>query len=170
MNLENAVCYDCETFPNCFTLSMECLNTDQCSTWEISEFRDDRIQLIEWLNWLRQTQTPMIGFNNINFDYPVVHFLYTQPNVTVQQIYQKAMSIIQGNDRFGHLIWADDRLAPQIDIFKINHFDNVAKSTSLKALQINMRSDSVVDMPVAVGTILTEQQINESLIPITSMT
>lgn len=165
MNLANSIIYDIETFPNCFTLTMECLNTDQSSTWEISEFRDDRRQLIEWLNWLRITQTPMIGFNNINFDYPVVHFIYTNPNCTVKQIYEKAMSIIQGNDRFGHLIWADDRFAPQIDIFKIYHFDNVAKSTSLKALQINMRSDSVVDMPVEVGSILTKEQIDNYLIP-----
>lgn len=165
MNLNNAIVYDIETFPNCFTLAMECLTTDTAALWEISHFRDDRRELMQWFNWLHTTQTPMIGFNSLNFDYPVIHHIFNNPQATVEQIYEFAMSIINSTDRFGHMIWADSRFAPQIDVFKINHFDNMAKSTSLKALQINMRSPSVVDMPVEVGTILTQQQVDQLLIP-----
>lgn len=166
MNIDHAVVYDIETFPNAFTLRMELLNGDLAATWEISHYRDDRQALMTWFNWLSQTQTSMIGFNNINFDYPVIHFIYNNPNCTVEQIYAKAMSIIESqNDRFGHIIWADRRFAPQIDVFKINHFDNKAKSTSLKALQINMRSPFVLDMPLELGKMLTEAEVNESLIP-----
>lgn len=165
MNLDNAVIYDIETFPNCFTLAMECLNSDQQAVWEISDRRDDRQYLMQWFNWLAQTQTPMIGFNTIHFDYPIIHALFHNPQMSVAQIYDKAMQIIKGDDRFGHTIWASDRFAPQIDLFKIHHFDNRAKSTSLKWLQINMRSQSVVDMPVEVGTHLTSEQIDQYLIP-----
>ena len=165
MNLTNAVVYDIETFPNAFTLHMETLNGDTKATWEISHFRDDRAQLMEWFNYLSRTQTPMIGFNNINFDYPVIHDIFMNPSITVEGIYAKAMQIIQSNNNFAHTIWADHRFAPQIDLFKIHHFDNRAKSTGLKALQINMRAPSVVDMPVANGTILTKEQIDTQLIP-----
>ena len=165
MNLSNAVCFDVETFPSVFTLHMECLNSDTNATWEISHFRDDRVQLMQWFNYLAQTQTPMIGFNSISFDYPIIHQIFSDPHITVEQIYAKAMSIIQSNDRFGHIIWPDNRFSPQIDLFSLHHMNNPAKSTSLKALQINMRSQSVVDMPVEVGTMLTEQQVNELLIP-----
>ena len=165
INLENTSVYDIETFPNVFTLRMKNLFNDQEGTWEISHFRDDRRFLMEWFNYLNQTQTPMLGFNNLNFDYPVVHAIFQNPSMTVEQIYEKAMSIINSSDGFGHQIWADNRFTPQIDVFKINHFDNFAKSTSLKGLQINMRSSSVVDMPVEVGTMLTEEQINKDLIP-----
>lgn len=165
MNLENAEVYDIETFPNAFTFYMEQLNSNLKAVWEISDYRDDRRTLIEHFNWLNQTQTPMVGFNNVHFDYPIIHFIFCNPNATVRQIYDKAMAIITSNDRFGHTIWANDRFAPQIDLFKINHFDNPAKSTSLKALQINMRSPSVVDMPVEVGTILTKEQVDNFLIP-----
>lgn len=168
LSLENAVVYDIETFPNAFTFRMRCLNSDFGATWEISHFRDDRRELIQFFNWLCQTQTPMIGFNNIGFDYPVIHHFYNNPNCTVEDLYNKAMAIINGQngqDRFGHVIWADKRFAPQIDLFKIHHFDNQAKSTGLKALQINMRSPSVVDMPVKVGTILTKDEIDNLLIP-----
>ena len=165
IDLTNAVIYDIETFPNAFTLRMRCLLTDLEATWEISHFRDDRQTLMEWFNWLRATQTPMIGFNSINFDYPVIHFIFMNPTATVEQIYEKAMSIINSTDRWGHLIWANDRFTPQIDLFKIHHMDNPAKSTSLKALQINMRSPSVVDMPIEVGTMLSQYEIDNLLIP-----
>ena len=165
MNLDNAAVYDIETFPNAFTLHMEMLNSDVSATWEISHFRDQRAELMAWFNWMAQTQTVMIGFNNINFDYPVIHQLFCDPHSTVETLYAKAMSIIQSNDRFGHIIWPDRRFAPQIDLFKLHHMDNPAKSTSLKALQINMRSPSVVDMPVEVGTMLTKSQVDELLVP-----
>lgn len=165
LNLEQAIVYDIETYPNCFTFSMEMLNYNVKSVWEISEFRDDRQQLLAFFRELAKNQTPMIGFNNINFDYPVIHFLWNNPSASCEQLYQKATSIIQSQDRFGHLIWASDRFAPQIDLFKIYHFDNKAKSTSLKALEIVMRVPVVQDLPIAPGTPLTKEQINNILIP-----
>lgn len=165
LTLDNAVVYDCETLPNCFTLAMECLNSDVQAVWEISHRRDDRAYLAEWFAWLARSQTVMIGFKNVNFDYPIIHALFQNPNMSVEEIYAKAMSIIQGGDRFGHTIWASDRFTPQVDLFKLHHFDNPAKSTSLKWLQVNMRSESVEDMPVDVGTIVTDEQITGQVIP-----
>lgn len=166
LNVNYSVIYDIETFPNCFTLSAIPFDgSHQPVTWEISDRRDDRNALLAWFNWLNQTNTLMVGFNNIHFDYPVVHYIWQNPNCTVEAIYQKAMSIIQGGDRFNHMVWADNRFAPQLDLFKMNHFDNVAKATSLKWLQINMRSSTVVDMPVENGTILSSEHIEHYLKP-----
>lgn len=165
LNLTNAIVYDIETFPNCFTFTMEMLNQPVSAVWEISQYRDDRQQLLAFFRELAASQTPMIGYNNINFDYPVIHFLWNNPSATYQQIYAKAQEIIEGQDRFGHIIWASDRFTPQIDLYKMYHFDNKAKATSLKYLQINMRVDSVEDMPIEPGTVLTQEQINTLLIP-----
>lgn len=163
--LDNASAYDIEVFPEVFTLHMSMLHNSTSATWEISPFRDDRRDLMTFFNWLRSMRAVMIGFNNIHYDYPIIDFFYRNPNATPAQLYAKSMSIIEGNDRFGHVVWADDRFAPQCDLFKIHHFDNKAKSTGLKALQINMRSPSVVDMPVANGSILSQDQVNNLLIP-----
>lgn len=160
LNFTNAIVYDIETFPNCFTFSMEMLNSNVKSVWEISEFRDDRKQLLAFFKQLAVTQTPMIGFNNVGFDYPVIHLLWINPTASYQQLYTKAKEIIESQERFGHIIWSDNRFAPQIDLFKMHHFDNKAKSTSLKALQINMRFATVVNMPIKDGTVLTKDQIN----------
>lgn len=167
INLPNSIVYDIETMPNCITFAMEMLFSDTKAVWEISPFRDDRADLFKFFQYLNQTQSPMIGFNNLGFDYPVMHEFWKNPNLGYEQLYAKSMQIIDGdyNRRFEHMIWADNRFTPQIDLFKLQHFDNVAKSTSLKALQINMRCPDVVEMPVANGTVLTQDQINNLLIP-----
>lgn len=165
IDLSQAVVYDTETFPNAFTLAAEMLNSDVKSVWEISEYRDDRKELFQWFTYLQTNQIPMIGFFSLMFDYPVIHWLYRNPNATVQQIYEKSRSIGSNLDNYSNMVWQSDRFAPQIDLFKINHFDNKAKRTSLKALQINMRSPSVVDMPVEIGTRLAYDQITNQLIP-----
>lgn len=159
------IIYDIETFPNCFTFAMEFLDNDTKAVWEVSEFRDDRRELLQFFQWLASNQVLMIGFNNIGFDYPVIHQLWNNPNTNYIGLYDKAMQIIEGNDRFGNTIWADKRFAPQIDLFKLHHLDNKAKSTGLKALQINMRCPNVVDMPVENGKILTKPEIDNYLIP-----
>jgi hypothetical protein len=166
MNLDNAVVYDIETFPNFFSLDAESLFGDSNHCWEISEYRDDRASLLHWLQELGRSQTPMIGFNNLGFDYPVLHYLMTNPRATVTDLYAKAQSIIENDgDRFGHMIWASDRYIPQIDLFKIHHFDNPAKRTSLKSLQVNMRSNSVLESPVPFGIDLSTDQIDQYIKP-----
>lgn len=165
MNLNEAVVYDIETYPNCFLLSMKGMFSDVRGTWEMSDFKDDRRELMVWFDHLSRYQIPMIGFNNLHFDYRVIDYIFKNSGETVRTYYDFAMTIINSQDRFGGMIWADQRFAPQIDVFKIHHFDNKAKSTNLKALQINMRSPNVRDLPIPVGTVLTERQITDFLIP-----
>lgn len=164
-DLSQAIVYDTEEFPNVFTLQAEMLHSPERQIWEISEYRDDRQSLFQWFDYLRFHQIPMIGFNNLAFDYPVIHFLFNNRNATPRQIYDKAMSLINSFDKFGNMIWQSDRFAPQVDLFKVNHFDNRAKTTSLKALQINMRSETVVDMPVSLNTRLTLGDVTTKLRP-----
>lgn len=159
INLDNAIVYDIEAFPNCFTFAMEMLNNDTKALWEISDYRNDGQQLFEFLKWVSSIQAPMIGFNNLSYDYPMMHYFWQNPNSTAQQMRQKNDQIFNSSDRFGNMIWASDRFAPQIDVFKMHHFDNKAKSTSLKTLQINMRSPNVVECELGFERDLTEHEI-----------
>lgn len=163
--LENAEIYDTECVPNCFLFSMECLNSSTRATWEISEFRDDRISLLEHFQYLSQYQIPIIGFNNINYDYAIIHFLWKNPSATNLQLYQKSQAIINSQNRWDHQIWASDRFCPQIDLYKLQHFDNKAKATGLKTLQINMRSSNVVESSLPWDRPLTKDEIDFDLVP-----
>jgi len=164
-SLDNAVCFDVESFPNAFTLNAVMLHSDAEVTFEISDYRDDRHQLIQWFEYLRQNQIPMIGFNTIHYDYPMIHNIYKNPNLTAQQINQKNDEIIYGTNRFANVIWERDRFAPQIDLFKLHHFDNRAKTTSLKALQFVMRAENVMESALPFGINLTRDQLDQDIIP-----
>ena len=161
--LPGDIIYDIETFPNIFTFYGINVCTNQSWYFEISERQNDTTELVGFLNILRSDGSRMIGFNNLGFDYPVIHHILDCDRIKVPaaEIYKKAMSLINT----GHFNSLGDRvgyynpLVPQIDLMKIHHFDNAAKATSLKAVEIFMRSESVQDLPFEPGTILTHDQM-----------
>lgn len=150
--------FDLETYPNTFTCKATHLSSGTRHTFEISDRVNQIEQFIAWVRKLGAENARMVGYNNVGFDYPVVHFIVMNPWVTAVEIYDKAMSIIKSRDKFGHLIWDSDRIVEQLDLYKVHHFDNPAKATSLKALEIAMRMDNVEDLPFDVGLDLNDEQ------------
>ena len=152
--------YDVETYPNVFTFRSHHDATGQRWNFEISFRRNDLWLLCRFIERCRDTGCRWVGFNNIYFDYPVVHFIYAHRNsfIGAPEIYRKAMEIIRSHKPFQHAIWESDHLVKQIDLFKIHHFDNKAKSTSLKVLEFNMQMDDIEDLPFDVGIELNSEQ------------
>ncbi|MDE2103921.1 MAG: hypothetical protein KGL39_42185, partial [Patescibacteria group bacterium] len=159
--LKRAVVYDIETFPNMLSVHWKLLNGSTALTYEISEFCDHRDFLFDWIYRLGKEERCMIGFNSIGFDWPVLQWFYNNQDAAVEDVYARAMNLIQSNDRFGNIIWANERIVPQVDLFRTNHFDNRAKTTSLKALQFNMRAENIVESAVPFGTVLDPEQIKQ---------
>lgn len=155
--------YDLETYPNVFTASFKHPLTGTRAFFEISERRNDLQDLAWFLNTLRETSCRMIGFNNVGFDYPIIHLIMEYPfkGLGVEHIYQKCESIINTpwERRFDNVIWDNDVLIPQIDLFKIHHFDNENRHTSLKILEFNMKSQNIQDLPYEPGIPLRLDQI-----------
>ncbi|MDZ7906351.1 MAG: hypothetical protein U5N55_11675 [Cypionkella sp.] len=50
-------------------------------------------------------------------------------------------------------------------MFKINHFDNRAKATGLKALEFAMRAGSIAESSVPFDVRVTKAQIDDELVP-----
>jgi hypothetical protein len=161
--MSNDYVFDVETYPNVFTLAVEHAEAPLHWMFEISDLRNDSRQIVEFLQFLKDTDSRMVGFNNLGFDYPVVHTLIRMGHSDANTLYQKAMAIINSQDEDGsrwmHMVKPTDQFVTQIDLFKIHHFDNRARSTSLKVLEFNMRSDSIEDLPFPVGTVLNPEQI-----------
>ena len=156
--------FDIETYPNVFTLAVEHAQAPLSWMFEISDWRNDSRQIIEFLTYLKQIDARMVGFNNLGFDYPVLHTLIRMGRSDANTLYQKAMAIIgsqsdENGDRWMHQVKPSDQFVTQLDLFKIHHFDNRARATSLKVLEFNMRSDNIEDLPFPVGTVLTREQI-----------
>jgi hypothetical protein len=161
--MSNDYVFDIETYPNVFTLAVEHSEAPIRWSFEISDWRNDSREIVAFLQHLKDTDARMVGFNNLGFDYPVLHTLTRMGTSTAATLYDKAMAIINSQDeddgRWAHQVSPSDRFVQQIDLFKIHHFDNRARSTSLKVLEFNMRSDNIEDLPFPVGTTLTQAQV-----------
>ncbi len=160
--MSNDYVYDIETYPNIFTLAVEHTEAPLCWAFEISEWKNQSREIIEFLQYLKDTDSRMVGFNNLGFDYPILHTLIRMGNSDALTLYKKAQVIIgsqEGDDRWMHQVNPSDRFVDQIDLYKIHHFDNKARATGLKALEFNMRSDTIQDLPYPVGSNLALDQI-----------
>lgn len=162
----NAICYDVECLPNFFSFYAIDLNSDTHYYFEISEFRNDSWQFYAFLAWLRDNDWYAIGFNSVGYDYNLIHAFMTEPvGFGPERFYAVSQSIIKSTDRFGVTVRPTDRYIKQIDLYKIHHFDNQAKSTSLKALQVNMRSESVLESEIPFDVPISQADIDRVMIP-----
>lgn len=162
--------YDIETYPNCFSFGAIHEDGSTEVVFECSDRKNEIGDMFDFLDKRRRKKDRMIGFNNLNFDYPVLHDLLSvrQKALTVTgkavavRAYNKARELINSEDSFKS-IRTSDEYVQQIDLFKIHHFDNKARATSLKSLQFNMRSDTIEDLPFPVGTVLDGEMIEKLL-------
>lgn len=160
--------YDIETYPNCFTFTAITEDGNILKVFECSTRKSDVGDLFNFLDKCRRSKDRLVGFNNVGFDYPVVHDLLSvrEKALTVSgkavavRAYKKAQMVIGADNVFQKMVKPSDEHVKQVDLYKIHHFDNKARSTSLKMLEFNMRSDNIEDLPFPVGTELTDEQID----------
>lgn len=141
--------YDLETLFNAFTYTGINKDTKALIFFIIWNDINDLDDLVEHIQSLRG----QVGFNNLNFDYPVLHYILTnyqflktlRTEDIAKSIYAEAQRIIK-------LEYSEVReasvLIPQLDLFRIHHFDNKAKMTSLKKVEIALEFPNVQDMPI----------------------
>lgn len=142
--------YDIECLSNVFTYTGYCRQTKEYHQFVIHSSRNDYVLLIQHL--FRDKNLIMIGYNNDGYDYPIIHHMINHfeeyknlhGNELSQKIYSKSQQIIESQ----FSVVADwNKHIQQIDLFKIWHYDNVAKATSLKNLEVAMNLPFVEDMP-----------------------
>lgn len=157
----NDIIWDVETYPNVFTLHAQHAHLPIEWDFEISDWRNDSRAIIEWVHWLKSLDARMVGFNSLGFDYPILHTLCRMGYSDAKTLFDKAQAIIASQDenRWMHQVKPADRLVDQLDLFLIHHFDNRARSTSLKVLEFNMRADNISDLPFPIGANLTAEQV-----------
>ena len=158
--------FDIETFPNCFTFTAVCADNSRTHVYECSTRKNDVSQLFEFLDMLHDKKHRMVGFNNKGFDYPVLHALLevrakavtVSGKAVAKKAYKVAQDLISVQAEHNNARLKEH--IKQIDLFKIHHFDNKARATSLKMIEFNMKSDSIEDLPFPVGTELTDSEID----------
>ncbi len=155
--------YDSETYPNLYSVGFANTVTGEYRVFEISD-RVNQADLLRAFLWsLHYVGDRLVGFNNVGFDYPILHDFLTAGHCSPYVAYEKSMGIIhsQDDDRFKHRVWDRDVVIPQVDLFLIHHFDNKARRTSLKQVEFAMNAPNLQDLPIEPGTVLSFDQIAE---------
>lgn len=140
--------YDLECLANLFTYTGYRPKTNEWFQFVICPWKNDAEQLFKHLT---EDNLFQVGFNNLAYDYPLLHhFLRHYPDeyisetghMLAQRLYAKSQYLI--DQLFTEV---KKPLIPQLDLYKIWHYNNAARSTSLKDLEIAMRMDNVEEMP-----------------------
>lgn len=167
--------YDIETYANTFTMVMCDQDGKNIQQYTCSPWHNDWDKLMNHLDMLEKNKREMVGFNNIGFDWPVLDYLMKFPNATglerAHLAKRRATQIIEhqnkvrqfGGDRFKFQISPFKQKVRQLDLQRINHFDNIAKMVSLKELAFNRRTKSLMLMPYHHTMELDRDQIEELL-------
>lgn len=164
--------YDLESYPNVFTMTIIHASGKWLNTFEISDRKNQTEDIAKCLRYLLKNKCRMVGFNNLSYDYTLIHEVITiladakkknkEGVVTAKEMYALTCEIISEmkGDRPYYGVKEDEHFIKQVDLYKINHFDNKARSTSLKILEFNMRSENVEDLPFPVGKKLSSDEID----------
>lgn len=157
--MSNHWIYDLETYPNIFTFTVIRADGKHLLAMEVSDRKNETARILDCLRYFKANDVQMVGFNNLGFDYQIIHHILTQARlhkkvnkeylIDYKDVYRKAQELISSmkDDGFGDLVRESDAIIKQIDLYKIHHFDNKARRTSLKMLEFNMRSENIEDLP-----------------------
>ncbi len=161
--------WDIECYQNLFLVGMKNTRTGQRKRFECSDWNNDYTDLRRTIKVMKDNGARMVGFRNTFYDYPLLHHVLKTvgtrdiPGTKIARIAKiKSDQIINSRgNQWEHVIWDNECLVPQIDLFRIHHFDNIARMTSLKTLEFNMRSNSIQDLPYPPDAVLDERMAEE---------
>lgn len=163
MNLPRYI-YDLETFSNCFLFIGKFKGDSNVQVFEMSTRKNQKGELLNWLSYLQNARVEMVGYNNLGFDSPILHKLLNEVHTFDYRTAKQMADQIIGSQTYGNAghynVPFRERIIAQIDLAKVNHFDNANRRTSLKALQFAMRSESVEDLPYDPSMDLTSAQMD----------
>jgi hypothetical protein len=149
---------DYETIVNCFIAVFEDYKQDKRKVFVVHHL-SDRAQFTQLVHFLQdniQKDEWHISYNGLSFDSQITEFIlanhedwYDLDNAEIaNMIYRYAQRVIE-RQRDELPDYPEWKLSiKQIDLFKMNHWDNVAKRSGLKWIQYSMDWENVEDMPL----------------------
>lgn len=166
--------YDIEVFQNFFCVVFEDYHEEEREYFIIHHMVDDYQDLIKFMRREVKNQSWFVGFNNLDYDAQIIeyildshkHFTALAPHQVCSKLFIKSSQIINGrNDENFRLPYSEYKMKTrQLDIFKLNHWDNLAKRASLKWTQFTTDWHNLKESDIDfLDTIDTKEQIQEVL-------
>ena len=162
---------DYETMANCFVAVFEHYKTDEIKVFAIHELRNDFDEFAEFLHQNADNGERHISFNGLAFDAQITEYFLKDEKLwkkfpaarVANEIYQKAQFVIDKSNKREWLDYYEAKMKiPQLDLYKLNHWDSAAKRASLKWIQFSMDWHKLQDMPIHHSTpIHTQEELDQ---------
>jgi hypothetical protein len=123
--------------------------------FEVSKNKNELDLFIHWAN--NKTDHYWVGYNNLRFDSQVVEWILRNHEQwhelgsleITAKIAQKAADVIHDANFEVLPEYGESHLTlKQIDLFKVNHYDNKNRRVSLKRLEFEMDLENIEEMPI----------------------
>ena len=148
---------DYETLTNCFIAKfVHYKDNENTRTFIVYDDRNEFTEFISFLNNCVAHKEWHISYNGLAFDAQITQWtLENQRRLAtlstpdlIKAIYEFAQDTISCSDRGEFAKYSPrDMQIKQIDLFKMNHWDNRAKMSSLKWIQYSMDWHNIEEMP-----------------------
>ena len=164
---------DYETLSNCFVAVFIDVKSDDQETFVIHKLKNDIDNFIYFLERNILYNEWHVSFNGLGFDGHITEYILRDKEQLQQLegediakwIYGKAQYIIGKQNAKEFLDFSPrDLQVKQLDVFKLNHWDNAAKRSSLKWIQYTMDWSNIKDMPIHHSTEITTQEEIDQII------
>ena len=147
--------YDIETMQELFLINIYNPEEDTSREFMVSRWH---YSLDAFMNYMsKHKDYYWVGYNNLRFDSQIVEWIirnydywHDVPRLELcAKIAQKAQDVIHDANYDVFAEYREDALTlKQIDLFKINHYDNKNRMVSLKRLEFEMDLENIEEMPV----------------------
>ena len=161
---------DYETLSNCFTGVFEHYKTTEREIFVVHDLRNDLDSFISFLKKNINNKEWHISYNGLAFDGQITHYILDNyylwstlsGNAIANIIYKYAQRCIVRSNAKEFSDYPQWKMQiGQIDVFKLHHWDNPAKRSSLKWIQYSMDWENILDMPIHHETeIKTQEEID----------
>jgi hypothetical protein len=162
---------DYETISNCFVAVFIDVKSDNTEIFVCHDLRNDFDKFVEFLKRNILYNEWHVSYNGLAFDAQITEYIIANAESLnsmsgceiAKWIYQKAQQVITAKNNNEFLEFYEKNMhINQVDLFKLNHWDNPAKRSSLKWIQYSMDWHNVLDMPIEhTANITTHDEIDE---------
>jgi len=155
LHIMKVLIYDIETMQEFFLINIYNPEEDTSREFMVSKWHYSLDAFMNYIDTHRDYY--WVGYNNLRFDSQVVEWIirnydywHEVPRLELcAKIAQKAQDVIHDANYDVFPEYREEQLTlKQIDLFKINHYDNKNRMVSLKRLEFEMDLENIEEMPV----------------------
>ena len=159
---------DYETLSNCFIAVFEDIKSEEQEIFVVHESKNDIVKLLTFLMRNINYDEWHVSFNGLGFDSQITEHILQNADTLLEWsgediakfVYSKAQDTIRRQNENEFLEFSPrDLQIRQVDVFKLNHWDNPAKRSSLKWIQFSMDWKNIIDMPIHHSSMIKADQI-----------